>query len=263
MNKINTIISDLITPAILFGLIYFQSTLIWYSILVCWVVCNCNTLIVHEGWAHQYIVPKNKYLGYILDILGHFISSPIPKEKYSMKMNWKIMHQFHHKYWKESNDFDQNTIDNNHWLIYIFFPAHIKDDTNKLVYDKLYNKTTKEIYAEMDNTSVFIDVHRNKIISVMHILFFLLLGLENYFYFVLLPAYTYSLYHKFFGEVLAHKNKLTKNDDKDYPYLFFVCTSLAYHNSHHRYIGINLGSTWQKYVNIQFYFVKLFYNIKI
>jgi hypothetical protein len=263
MNKINTVILDLLTPTILLGLIYYQSSLIWYALLVSWVVCNCTTLIVHEGWAHQYIVPKNKYFGYILDILGYFVSTPIPIEKYSIKMSWKIMHQFHHKYWKESNDFDQKTIDNTHWLIYLFFPAHSTHTTNALIYDKFYRKQTKEIYAKMSNTSIFIDVHRNKILFLMHIIFLLLLGLENYFYFVLFPVYMYSLYHKFFGEVLAHKNKLTKNDDKDYPYLFFICTSLAFHNSHHRYIGINLGSNWQKYLNIQFYFVKLFYNVKI
>ena len=261
LKRFKQTLSDSSIFLIIFGFIYFHSSLIWWSILASWIFCNCVSLIVHEGWGHQYVTPKNRYVGYVLDIVGYLGMPLFAFETQSRKIMWKVLHKIHHIHWKESLDYSQWDVDHNSTITYLFFPFRTNHMRQDMFYDKIADKVYNKVYLGMDTISRFLDYNRNKIVILIHILSLVCLGLEYYFYFVFVPTYSYDVYHRYFGEVLAHKGKQTKDADYDIPWLFFICTSIAYHKSHHQYPELNLGPKWVKYFNIQYYFTKLFFRI--
>lgn len=235
----------LLTITTIVGLFYFNDlTLLAWSLLWSWVVCNCVVIILHEGLSHQQVIPKSKLIGYLLEFVAHLIV-PFDTE---LKKSWSI-HWFHHATWKSHVDHVQNELENNSWFKYLCCTNINRDER---VY-KLIDKGKVLPSNMLDQYHVMINV-------IFSIALILLIGITNYFYFYVIPVRFFDFYLKYVLEYLPHHGKLTKEEESDTPWLFPICLNGAYHTSHHKNPGkLILGPL--KYLNIQYYFIKLFYNI--
>lgn len=248
------------TLLILLGLVYFHSFLIVWALLITWLLFNCASLIVHEGWAHNYITPKNKFIGYIMDLFGYLTFLPNTKSKsISPKLFWMYQHILHHKHWK-GDDVVQWGLDHNHWLIYTFTSKMKK--SKRILNDEIIKNETNRYTNGMDSFSKLIDDYYTEVILLIHLTLLLAMGVEYYFYFVLFQAWIFGKIMIIVGEIIPHYKK-TASEEKDALYLFPLVTGNAYHVLHHQYQNVLfLGKGWLKYINIQYYFIKLFYNIR-
>ena len=67
----------------------------------------------------------------------------------------------------------------------------------------------------------------------------------------------------YFVEYITHYNNLYREEDTDHPWYFFLCGNHAYHSTHHRNLrAVIVGAGWLKYFNVQYYYIKLFYNLR-
>jgi fatty-acid desaturase len=255
LKQIKNTVSDMYLMLSIFivgFLIYDHSLRLVWALLVAWIIANCTALIVHEGWSHQYIVPKNKYFGYVLDYLAYLSMS-------QTKLYWKKLHIDHHKYWKTEHDHVQWSLDNNHWFTYIF--SDRKQYLKNIFHPQIISRDTKMLYDNMDKFSVFMDQHHVLITIPFHILIVFLFGFNFYFYFILLQIWLFSIYMLLFGEILPHRDK-RKEQEHNLLWLFPLCLGNAYHFSHHTTMNtLFLGTGWIKYINPQYYFIKLFYKV--
>lgn len=229
---------------------YYNADLLLWALLTSLIVFNCVSLIIHIDWSHNYIVPKNKFVKFFLDLLGYLTALP-SVNGVSPKVFWKHIHPIHHRYWKDQEkDYLQWELNHNHLLRYLF------------TVDARHRQTTTKWYDYFSVTDSFIDRHFNLVIILVHVLLFWLLGFKYYFYFVIFQIWAFERQMTLIGEIVPHLNKRTREEEHDSPWLFPFYGESAFHVSHHRYpLELNLGQGWKKYFNIQYYFVKLFYNI--
>ena len=267
-----TLISSILIPI---GLIYYHSTLFLWALILAWVLCNFICIVTHEGWGHQYIVIKNKYIGYFLDFIGYLVNwlpFSVGINNFSSRGWWKCLHHHHHRIWLEDYKLNKQTVspydhvqyelDNNHWVVYLFFGKRkfIPNIYNKQIIDR----DIARMRDNLDPIESFIDQHINWMMWAFHLFFIILFGLEYYFYFVLLQVWIWQRYMLLFQEIIPHYGHKDRFEDHDYPWWFLVCTGNAYHVDHHRNVSvINFGPGWIKYINPQYYFTKLFYTIRV
>ena len=247
--------TGIVSTIILFaGLIYFWDiTLFVWSLLLAYVVCNCMIMITHEGWAHSYITPKNRFTEFILDYIGTIIFN-------KSRTSWCFTHTRHHKHWKQADDWDQQQIDGANWFLYgILLYSKIRP----CVPTQLIKEYTNSYILKLRPETNWLECNRKFIIAITHMAFILLFGWKIYFYFLFVQIWMNARYANIFIELVPHKNSLTKEQEYDLPQYFIFNTNVAYHASHHRYPGvIFFGPGWIRYLNIQYYFVKLFYRIR-
>ena len=212
-------------------------------------------VVYHEYWAHEHIEPKNKFIGYIFDVymssLLLFFSSP-RRVAYS--------HKYHHRFFQTKLDSVQYNVDHNHWFRYLLkFKLNTDPDVDRWAHS-VAEKDFVDEYARLDNVEKFCDRNANKILPGIHLLIALLFGIHVYIYFVLLPMLFNKIFFVYYSEVVAHK---INRDGNDMPWTFPLMLNTAYHNSHHLYMDkLVLGPGKLKYINPQYYFIKLFYKIK-
>ena len=240
----------LLTVFVISTVIYYGADLLLWAMLMSWLVFNCVSLIIHIGWSHNYLIPKNKVFKFILDILGYLTTLPSRKGT-SPKVFWKYIHPIHHRYWKDpEKDYLQWELNHNHWLRYLF------------TVDARHRQSLNHWGDHFNLHESFIDRHFNLVVISLHLLFLFLLGFKYYFYFVLFQIWAFERQMALVGEIVPHINKHTQEEEHDQPLLFPFYGESAYHVSHHKNpTELNLGPGWTKYLNIQYYFVKLFYNI--
>jgi fatty-acid desaturase len=245
------IVSTIILSA---GLIYYWDiTLFVWSLLLAYVVCNCVIVITHDGWSHHYISNKNRVAGFILDYIGYIIHN-------GSRTEWSFIHNRHHKHWKQADDWDQQQIDRANWFLFlVLLYSTYRPKISPALIEEHHNKYILNLKSE----SVWLEKNHRFIIAITHIAFILLLGFKFYLYFLFIIVWLFARYVRLFNELLPHKNELTKEQEQDLTYYFPICTNLAYHASHHRYPGVMFfGKGWIQYLNVQYYFVKLFYRIR-
>lgn len=232
----------------------FSSKLLFCAIVANWIIFNCASIVVHEGWSHNYITPKNNIFRCILNVVACLTNVP---SKYSLMFFWKETHLTHHRFWKDhKDDYVQWELNNNNWFTYIF-TSRIRKKKNIT-----YLMNVEQFRDKLNSIDKWFDKHCNTITIITHLILLVVLGITYYFYFVLLQIWLYGRQMSFFEEWLPHKHAKDKAEEHDTAWLFFYYGSNAYHVSHHRYINqMNLGSGWLKYFNIQYYFIKLFYNV--
>jgi hypothetical protein len=237
----------LLTLCVIGGIIYYHADLLLWAVLANWVIYNCVSLIVHYDWSHKYLIPKNTFFKFILDVFGYLTALP----GVSPRLFWKHVHQIHHRNWKDPEaDYLQWELNHNHWVRYLF-TVNARNTQHSSNWSK-----------DLPQENTFFEKYFNLIIVSIHLCLFLILGFKYYFYFVLLQVWAFDRQMALVGEILPHINKITKEDERDFPWLFLYYGESAYHVSHHRYpLEFNLGKGWIKYLNIQYYFIKLFYNI--
>ena len=260
MKYVNELINSipLQLVCVIAGLLYFQFDLIGYALIEAYIVCNCLVVVGHMGWSHRYVTPKNKLISMILSLIGVVFWHETTK---SARLHWTCRHLYHHKEWRKEEDDVQGNLAENHWLVYLFLNMKINNKNNKLA-ESFVADLNPTYLKSLDKFSLFIENNYTKVFLTLHIILLALLGLKYYFFFVFLQIWINKIYSLFFGEIVAHPGSATRQTEKDHPKLFLICPEYAYHASHHRKNALILGPRLLKYINIQYYFIRLFYNIQ-
>lgn len=226
-------------------------TFLLYALIVGYAISNCMTLVVHEYWVHQQMQPKNRAIGFIFDYLGHLLIHD--------KIAWIYAHRYHHQYWKTSKDVEVTAMLDYGWFYYFVSasPVHGHAAHQQAIESEKNSKIAQELPE-----SQFLIQHAEGITIISHLLFLLAFGLSIYVYFLLFQVWIFHKYIIFFNEMVTHYNHRSAQEEKDIPWLFPICCGTAYHKSHHVLSSsIIIGPGRLKYLNIQYYFIKLFYNI--
>jgi hypothetical protein len=109
----------------------------------------------------------------------------------------------------------------------------------------------------------FLEQHATSIKWISHLAVLLIFGFTNWIAFFAVQIWLFQSYILGFNELVTHHNTLTREQEADHPALFLICCGTAYHNTHHYNRNmVVLGPKWVKYVNMQYYFIKLFYRVK-
>ena len=236
---------------------YFDLNLLLYSLLTAYLLFNCVVILVHEGWAHYYITPQNRVIKFVLDYIAYIIFN-------TSKIKWRYLHIHHHKYWKTYEDWDQYGVDHTPWYLYLFFLYRNAPPNNIIKRMKTIEQFFEKEYNNLLPESKFLEKYHYEIVVATHALFAILFGLQMYFYFLFFQVWIFIRLFKLFTEIIPHRNKKTIEEEKDSTHLFLLCTNVAYHTSHHIYSDIIFfGKGWLKYLNIQYYFVRMFYKIHV
>ena len=242
------------------GIIYYHADLLGVALFVSWIVCNFTILILHDTWAHRCIRPKNKYVGYMLNSFGYlmeFTAEPI--SWISPRLVWPVTHNFHHNIWPtEENDRATWALN---WIPYLFLTVSENRSVTKLS-NNMVTPASQKYLTELDPVLRFIDDNYRWLVPLVHISLMAIIGIHYYFYFVFLQIWIHGRFKRLFADIIPHFNKKPWHEETDSAWLLPICTQHAYHITHHKLPGtINFGPGKLKYINIQYYFVKLFYNI--
>lgn len=221
-----------------------------YALITGFVISNCVTLIFHEYWAHRQICPKNRIIGFIFDYICHLFVHD--------RITWVYSHINHHRHWKTSQDKDWKEMLRMRWIYYFVFSSPVHNSGYSAEIENKRSSLTSELLPE----SQFLQNYIKEITLVTHLIFLLTFGLSIYVYFLLFQIWIFHKYIICFDELVTHYNNKTQEEEVDRPLLFLICCGTAYHKSHHMLSdSLILGPGKLKYLNIQYYFIKLFYNI--
>lgn len=252
--------AHLIIGSLLIYAIYLNVSLFGYAVLAAYISTNCMAIVIHEYWVHNQLTPKNRFFGFIFNYLGLLA--------FGQRLTWKYTHSYHHTHWKTRQDIETVGMLSETWWRYFLLGSTFK--TTK------FGDLTQEFNAHMQQADVysgnnmhkllpesqFLEKHSISIILISHLILLLALGLVIYTYFVIFQIWCLGRYIPVFNELVTHYNNKTPEEEADTPYLFPICCGTAYHHSHHtKPDTIILGPGWVKYFNVQYYFIKLFYNV--
>ena len=116
-------------------------------------------------------------------------------------------------------------------------------------------------YKKLDIVQQFLETNAILILILTHIVFLWGLGIHYYLYFILVPMLTFEVLYYYFLEVVVHK--IVKGDI-DMPWTYPIMLNCAYHSTHHlQGDKLVLGPKPIRYLNPQYYFVRLFYKVKV
>jgi hypothetical protein len=252
------------TIAAITGLIAFHSNLFWYSLIVGYFTCNLSTIVNHECWAHKYIIPKNKFIGYLLDLFAsacwfHYTDK---RSLAYVKATYPIGHGNHHRQWLSPHDLDTQSVKKN-WIKHVFFISLAAVTHSK--YSPSFYQTDRKIELYLKSLTPwqrFLETNSLYFMLAVHVGFMAYFGLMYWFYFMFLQVWYTRIYITMTTDVIPHvicKNNIDREIWWAWP--LFLCN--AYHITHHTagyYLGPNKLSD---YFNIQYYFIKLFYNVRV
>jgi hypothetical protein len=233
------------------GIIYFYSDMFWWSLVMSFFVCNLTIITFHEGWGHHFIKPKNQIVGAILDLIAHsaLMLYSIKKSLAYQKTVWAA-HGQHHRTWLDHNDPIIESI-NNGCISHVFFKSLYKINVESNIHQQV------SVYLRSLPQPVrFLEQYSLHILAFFHLLFLWYFGLEYYFYFMFIQIWYVRVYLTVFSEVIPHK--ILKNN-KQWVWLFPFIFSNAYHKTHHE-VGYYLGPSWANLLNIQWWYIKIFYK---
>ena len=251
---------NIIVPGIIIYAIYLNFSLLVWALLAAYILSNCVAIVMHEYWVHDQIKPKNRLIGFVFDWVGLM--------GWGSPLIWKYQHSYHHIHWKTRKDIEQIAMLSNPWWRYLFIGYNFTNTKfGDLTAEYAKHTANSKKYRE-DNInkllpeSRFLEKYSTAIVLASHLLLLLTLGLLVYIYFVLLQIWIFQRYIPGFNELVTHYNDKTREEEADTPYLFPICCGTAYHNTHHTQpTTLVLGPGWLKYFNVQYYFIKLFYNV--
>lgn len=235
---------------ILSGLVYFQFDLLVPCLVFSFAICTFCEIIMHEYWEHSYYTPKNKIIKVVIDTIGLMYTAFM-----ASRVELKSNHVVHHKYWKQDLDITHYNMQHAGKVKHLIF-GHFSLKPGHWFILKKYTKLTNKLTS----IELLFDQYRFYIITAITILIIGIFSFKIWFYFCLIPAYLFYLYIVIFSELLPHAEP-TINEEKDRPWLFPLIFNLAYHKRHHAHqTEIFFGPGIFKYINPQYYFVKLFFN---
>lgn len=228
-----------------------NTSYLFYALVVGYIVSNCMTLVFHEYWSHNQLRPKNRIIGFIFDYICHLFVHD--------RISWIYTHTYHHRHWKSVQDIEVTDMLHMGWFHYFIFASPVHGNPGHYAATEV-NRAS--MMSQLLPESQFLQTHVKEITIATHLIFLLTFGLSIYVYFLLFQIWIFHKYIVVFDELVTHYNNKTRDEEHDNPYLFPICCGTAYHKSHHALLdSIILGPGKLKYLNIQYYFIKLFYNI--
>ena len=240
--------------------IWAEPSLLPYAAITAWVFSNCSAILIHEWWTHDLVIPRNRLISFVFDYLGHILFT-------TSRLGWRWDHRWHHKYWKTEKDLDYMFNNTPAWF-YLFFATSFevlrgseppkRPDEYKNGMAECHDRNMATLTPE----SRFLENHWISVTIVSHIILISILGYINWTYFVLLQAWLFRCYIIGFNEITTHwPLKITREQESNTPYLFPICCGTAYHVTHHNEsTTIVLGPGKLKYLNIQYWFIKIFFR---
>lgn len=244
--------------AVAYGLTVAPELLLW-ALAVAYVLCNCITITIHEYWVHDLLTPKNRLIGFILDYMGHILYG-------TERLEWRYRHSYHHIHWKTEYDLDKKFV-KTPWWVYLLFGVPYVSDSPLAKAEQDYHQAWPTYRANQMRKllpeSKFLEKYSTAIKYTSHIAVILIFGVVNWIFFFLLQEFIFERYILGFNEIVTHHNDLTREQEADTPHLFPICCGTAYHNTHHfnpKIVVIGPGKL--KYLNVQYYFIKLCYKLK-
>jgi hypothetical protein len=228
--------------------VYFDLLLSIYSLIFTWCIWALTEVPKHDYIEHNYIIPKNKIIKYIID----FVLSLLNPEIYADKENWQKMHDLHHKNWQSELDTLTRLIDQGIILAMIKHKPFVKP--NSLALGKILS-----LYPEFP----WLFKHLIKIKVLISIILLLLLGPQLFLYFVAIPA---ALKLGFEGQ---HDWYIIRFGERNYWFMWPLALNQAWHLKHHQsynrapntWNDIFQGPKWVRYVNPQYYLTRLLFKI--
>ena len=218
---------------------------------------NTALMVVHDYWSHNAMIPRNRFLGYALDLYRYIITISTMK-KFSQRMLMSCNHLYHHRFFEGPNDPVRCSLEHNNWFQYIFICRIYLDKQNKAFTDILSKKDYVIAYNKLDKIGRFMEDHTRIMLAGAHLILLLLLGIKYYMYFVLIPIWYYAIVDHTFVEWTYGK---LARDGRNLPYLYPLVLGQAYHNLHHEYPNkIIVGPTPIRYLNPQYWFAKIFFK---
>lgn len=240
--------------------IWTAPQLLIYAAITAWVFCNCSAILIHEWWTHDLVIPRNRLISFVFDYLGHILFT-------TSRLGWRWEHRWHHKYWKTEKDLDYMFNNTPAWF-YLFFSTSIEVLKGIEPPKRPAEYTTGMVECHERNMAIltpesrFLENHWVSISVISHVILIAVMGYVNWTYFVLLQAWLFRCYIIGFNEITTHwPLKLTREQETNTPYLFPLCCGTAYHVDHHfNATQIVLGPGKLKYLNIQYWFIRLFFK---
>lgn len=240
--------------------IWAAPDLLLYAAITAWVFSNCSAILIHEWWTHDLVIPRNRLISFIFDYLGHILFT-------TSRLGWRWDHRWHHRYWKTEKDLDYMFTNTPAWF-YLFFATPVEVVKTGGLSDRPteYMEGMAECHdrnmAALTPESRFLERHWLPITIVSHVILIAVFGYVNWTYFVLLQAWLFRCYIIGFNEIATHwPMRLTRKEETNTPYLFPICCGTAYHVDHHSDPRkLVLGPGKLKYLNIQYWFVRLFFK---
>lgn len=233
------------------GIAYFHNwPLLLASIGVTYGLWAITEIAKHDYIEHNYIVPKNQFIKYIVDFIL-YITNP---SMYADKLAWIKIHIYHHSYWKTESD--QFTQDITQGIVSSTLSVyHPFARPNKKALDQLLKEYTK---------FTWIFRYLLEIKLLLSVGFILLFGLEYFVYLIMAPM--------IFKLALdgQHDWFLIKFGERDYGFLFPLTLNQAWHVTHHinykhsptTWSELFNGASWVKYINPQYYVARLFFRLR-
>lgn len=263
MNTVKNTLSD---TAVMYGLIilvgtvYYGSwTLFSVSVLLSFAIGSIISTTAHDGWAHNYIIPKNKVIQFVLDFLVYLTVLPLQKTL-SPRIIWRYLHVLHHRNWKGTDDGTQWNVDNNSWARYVF-TTKLRSLGPRVITKEILEQETARYKSTLNRPLQLLDENYFIIIPIFHLLCIAVLGIELYLYCVLAPLWALVRLMLIFGDVIPHKGKLSRDEETDLGW-WWLGGTIAYHASHHRYINhIKFGDGWRRYFDVSYYLIKWCFNV--
>lgn len=233
---------------VLIGLWYFNSTLVIPALVLSLFIYNLVIIVMHEGWSHKFVTPKNKALAFVFDLLAYMSEFTLEAiwathPKYS----WSTDHTNHHKNWKEDLAHQRS-----HWFTVLFLQS----------YNIGTDKKKEKLSSTMELT--LLDKHYRIVVVLMNLVLLTVLGPLYYFYFVFLQGWLFWRWKKFFNELSTHYGQTDWRQDRDRPWLFPLCANAGYHISHHLTNNLIIlgGGGIKKYFSIQYWFITLLFRVR-
>lgn len=242
--------------------IYLRPDLLIPALIVAYFFCNFSAIVIHEWWTHDLVKPKNIVIETLLDYLGHilFVTS---------RLAWRFDHRWHHIHYKTEKDLDYMFKDTPAWF-YLFFSTplelvlgkKLKNDATPPEFWPSKIKCYHDNLAKLNPISRYIELNWVKISIISHVILIALLGFVYWSYFVLFQAWLFRCYIIGFNEIVTHwPLQTSRKEESNTPYLFPVCCGTAYHVTHHTEpTTIVLGPGKLKYLNVQYWFIKLLFR---
>lgn len=229
------------------GLIaYFNLTLLMWSLFISYVIWAVTELPKHDYIEHRYIIPKNKFIKYLVDFLLYMLNPSM----YSDRVVWQKLHDQHHKNWRTEQDRMTYAIDRG--IIYAlssFKPFEVPDSLEQY-------QTEYKVFP-------WLFTHLVKIKLVLALVLLLWLGPQLFLYLVAIPA---GLKLGFEGQ---HDWFILRFGERNYWFLWPIALNQAWHLQHHQtynrapnsWSDIFLGPSWIRYVNPQYYIARSLFKI--
>jgi hypothetical protein len=240
-----------ITPALLISLMFVDLN-IFQVFLSIFVSIPLLHAILHWHTLHNinlsYRNGLMRFFGYLIVYCYTFKIDPASK----------ALHLHHHKLWKNENDPIADETKNNNIVMYLLGYSK-PGGISKLVADNV-----KYDHAEFIFPKFMLD-YRSIILLILFSIWVILFGFTSLVTFYLIPVWYSVIVVNRLNNLVMHGPHTHQKGKKarDYPWMMPIWGSSAFHITHHKYPNdLYFGPGLIRYLNLEYWFVLLFFNTK-